>query len=286
MGAINPSGSSSTGTISVTTASASGVGGLAYNSTTGVLTFTPAAASVGSSDVINLQKDLSHLALLRAVDQTAVAHSLSSSFIEVFSDETNVATKTGLGYSQATDSYASVSETQGTATAFSYTGSNQTYAVPTGATKLTVKAWGAGGGGAAEQGGAGGFVVATAPVTGGTTALIVVGRGGITGDQPANGTPMYGGGGTGGTASAAHGGAGGGLSGVFADNTYTQAKALVIAGGGGGGGANTNQQGGNGGGLSGTAISWYLPRGSGKPNGRRYSIRRRNCRGSIARWIT
>ena len=250
---ITPAGSSNPSGISVTTSSASGVGGLAYNSTTGVLTFTPAAASVGSAEVNNLQKDLSHLALLRAVDQTAAAYNLSSSFIEVFSDETQVATKTNLGYNPATDSYGSVAATLGTASTFSYTGSNQTYSVPSTATKLIVKAWGAGGGGALEQGGAGGFVTGTMDVTGSTTALVVVGEGGITGDQAVGARTMYGGGAAGGTASAAHGGAGGGLSGVFADNTYTQAKALIIAGGGGGGGANgTQQYGGSGGGLSGT----------------------------------
>ena len=66
--------SSSTPALSVTTASASGSGSLAYNSGNGVLTFTPAVSSDSSADVNNLQKDLSHLALLRAVDQTAAAH--------------------------------------------------------------------------------------------------------------------------------------------------------------------------------------------------------------------
>jgi hypothetical protein len=75
---------------------------------------------------------------------------------------------------------------------FTYTGSDQSYTVPTGITSITVTMWGAGGGSAGGAGGGpGAFVSGTLNVTAGQTLKVIVGQGGPTTD----GT-FYGGGGS------------------------------------------------------------------------------------------
>lgn len=132
---------------------------------------------------------------------------------------------------------------------FSYTGSDQSIVVPSGCSKMEVKAWGAGGGGGynSKPGGAGGFTHAQVPVTGGDTLIVVVGQAGVkaASTTPAGETQGYGNAGVayGGVACAT--GHGGGLSGVF-NTSFTRSNALVIAGGGGGGsGYGTGGYGGN-----------------------------------------
>jgi len=151
-------------------------------------------------------------------------------------------------------------------TTFSYTGSDQSWVVPTNVTKIKVKVWGGGGGGGGQSGwsdggraGGGGHASGNVNVVPGTAYTIVVG---------ANGTPRspsrtYGGGGK---ASNTWGpGSGGGLSGMFTGGnsvfsgsepqTGSFSRALIIAGGGGGGGANRNPGSTNGGGGGGTSGS-------------------------------
>lgn len=141
-------------------------------------------------------------------------------------------------------------------TPFAYTGSLQTYVVPTGTTSITVDmAGGAGGGGSntSPGGGRGGHrVQATIPVTPGQTLYIAVAGGGIGAfDCYPPSSDTYGtrnggwpGGGNNGsttwwtTGCMSVGGSGGGYSGIFTSNTLSQANALVIAGGGGGKGVN------------------------------------------------
>ena len=117
---------------------------------------------------------------------------------------------------------------------FSYTGSLQTFTVPTGITQLSVVLNGAGGQpGSYGTGGAGGFVSGTLNVIAGQVLTVIVG-----------GSSGYGGGGTG----AAGGGNGGGRSAIqLVSGTDT-----VTAGGGGGAGYQ-GSTGGSGGGLSGTS---------------------------------
>jgi hypothetical protein len=75
---------------------------------------------------------------------------------------------------------------------FTYTGSDQSYTVPTGITSITVTMWGAGGGSAGGAGGGpGAFVSGTLSVTAGQTLKVIVGQGGTLTD----GT-FYGGGGS------------------------------------------------------------------------------------------
>lgn len=116
---------------------------------------------------------------------------------------------------------------------FSYTGSQQTYTVPAGSTRLGVNLQGATGGRGSngQSGGAGANVFATLSVSSGQQLTLVVGG------SPASGTPLYGFGGAGGFASGNSniGGAGGGMAGVFLSGSINRSGTLVIAGAGGGG---------------------------------------------------
>lgn len=141
---------------------------------------------------------------------------------------------------------------------FSYTGSGQTFTVPSGVTSITVKAWGAGGGGGSRQpigqtnaasGGGAGYATDTISVTPGETLDIVVGGGGASSTSGGTSAGGYGGGGDGHGGGNQSGGGGGGRSAVLRSSTV-----LLAAGGGGGGGSyNTGGVGGPGGGSSGTA---------------------------------
>lgn len=147
---------------------------------------------------------------------------------------------------------ASWSDFTSTAT-FSYTGSDQTWAVPGSTTKIGVFIWGAAGGSFLNgsrtadnyaSGGSGGYTESIISVIPGETLYVVVGQGG----GASNFTPAtYGGGGAGGgtpRGAGEHGTAGGGLSGVFSGpgTVFTGAtqnppaipRAMAIAGGGGG----------------------------------------------------
>ena len=128
-------------------------------------------------------------------------------------------------------------------TPYSYTGSAQTYSVPSGVTQIGVEAYGAQGGsnlinGDAATGGMGGFEFAIVPVTAGQSLEIDVG--GVGGSSTHTGAApggAYGGGGSGagtGTGSITSA-AGGGGSAVKLSTTV-----LLSAGGGGGAGGSGN----------------------------------------------
>jgi hypothetical protein len=110
---------------------------------------------------------------------------------------------------------------------FTYTGSDQSYTVPTGVTSITATMWGAGGGGGgAASGGPGAFVSGTLSVTAGQTLKVIVGQGG----SVTNGT-TYGGGGarsTGGSAA----GSGGGRSAIQRTLTATITGSGITTSGG------------------------------------------------------
>lgn len=143
---------------------------------------------------------------------------------------------------------------------FSYTGSLQTFTIPSGVTSIQAKVWGAAGAGHGNYynsfGGAGGFGIGTINVTGISSLNIVVGQGGQdrytpnrtnTNETVGGGTPAdnkiatYGHltsastGENGGWGS--NGGTGGGLSGIFNGAVTSQSNAIVIAGGGGASGS-------------------------------------------------
>jgi hypothetical protein len=123
---------------------------------------------------------------------------------------------------------------------FTYTGSLDTFVVPSGASKLSVVLKGAGGGTAITiPGGDGGSVTGDLAVTPGETLGILVGQAGAR-----SGATRFGGGGACGVASFV--GDGGGRSAIQRSGID-----VVVAGGGGGGG--NSGKGGNGGGTSGVA---------------------------------
>ncbi|HVA98882.1 MAG TPA: PKD domain-containing protein, partial [Bacteroidia bacterium] len=131
---------------------------------------------------------------------------------------------------------------------YTYTGSVQSFTVPTCVTSIIVKAWGAGGSGGGTDnfpgavGGAGAFVQSTFAVTAGQTFTIVVGGGAGPGQGclscAPGGTSGWGNGvidgGTGGNAgcSGCSGGGGGGGGGT---GLYNGATPWLVVGGGGGG---------------------------------------------------
>jgi len=121
---------------------------------------------------------------------------------------------------------------------FGYTGSGQSWTVPSGVTSIYVKMWGAGGGGGAHSGwsygapgGGGGHSRGIIQVSPGQVIAIVVGGGG----RAQDGYSAYGGGGIRSTSNN-YGSGGGGYTGVF-DSSITTGNELMVAGGGGGGGA-------------------------------------------------
>jgi uncharacterized repeat protein (TIGR02543 family) len=144
---------------------------------------------------------------------------------------------------------------------FNYTGSNQSWTVPTGVTSATFYLIGAGGGGGVSfAGGGGGYATGSYAVTPGQTLTVIVGQGGGGADAvtrpgvsgyPGIYTPVtYGGGGRGGSFSAGwdelYYSSGGGRSAIRLPNTSTD-----LATAGGGGGAAYSQCGFGGGGLTG-----------------------------------
>lgn len=114
---------------------------------------------------------------------------------------------------------------------FDYTGSIQTWTVPSGVTKIFVDVVGAQGGSAGTNvGGKGGKVSGILTVTPGNVLQITVGG------QPTTNIAVYGFAGNGGqsTVYGTIARAGGGLSAISTSAPVTQANALLIAGGGGG----------------------------------------------------
>jgi len=123
---------------------------------------------------------------------------------------------------------------------FNYTGSLQSWTVPSGVNSISINAIG-GKGGDCDWGtpGGGANVTSTISVTPGQTLYIVVGKAGNNSNLRTPGTSCYGGGGSGGGASAAFpgnraGAGGGGYSGIFSSSSINTTNALVIAAGGGG----------------------------------------------------
>ena len=161
----------------------------------------------------------------------------------------------GFGRKNASTGDTTVWSTFSSTQAFSYTGGDQQWTVPTGTSKVGFFIWGAAGASSPSPGsgdygigGAGGYTEGVITVSAGEVLWVVVGQGGVIGNTSPR---TYGGGGSGGhTNRAANewGVSGGGLSGIFAapgpvsepstsGTTFPSpsiAKALAIAGGGGG----------------------------------------------------
>jgi hypothetical protein len=132
---------------------------------------------------------------------------------------------------------------------FSYTGSEQTWTVPSDVTEVTAKCYGAGGdtGGSSNVPGTGGYGEKTFDVSPGETLYIYVG-GAASGNSGG-----WNGGGDGSSTSNENGGGGGGGSDVRQGGNTLSDRVTIAAGGGGAGGVydNTYGDGGDGGGDSG-----------------------------------
>lgn len=115
---------------------------------------------------------------------------------------------------------------------FQYTGSFQTYVVPSNVTKLHIMMWGAAGGGKTFTGGLGNVMEGVVTVIAGSTLQVVVGKGGSLTPDATTEAQGWGGVGT---------PSGGGFSGI----RYTGGRYLAVAAGGGAGG--TSNRGGHGG---------------------------------------
>jgi hypothetical protein len=160
----------------------------------------------------------------------------------VGSDTTSNFTLRATAGSKTVDRAFSITIKAPVSTTYSYTGSNQTFTVPTGLTLITLDIKGAGGQGGvgnSGSGGTGGRTQGNLTVSGGQSYIIVVG--GSSGNT-------YGGGGNSANSNA---GDGGGYSGIFL-TSVSQSNAKAIAGGGGGSGYGGNN-GGSGGGTSGNS---------------------------------
>lgn len=122
---------------------------------------------------------------------------------------------------------------------FDYTGSNQSFVVPTGVTSLRVRLWGGGGG---DIGGGAAFVTGLLSVTPGESLTLIVAGAGLDFHNFGGFAPGgFGGGGMSGASTA--GGSGGGRS-AIRNSSGTE---LVTAAGGGGGLTFTSNRGGYGG---------------------------------------
>jgi len=145
---------------------------------------------------------------------------------------------------------------------FTYTGSLQSFIVPTTTSSITVYMWGAGGGGyypTQSYGGAGCYLTGILPVTGGETLSVLVGQAGTIQFPAQTGlATRFGGGGgiisTGGNGNAQFNGSGGGRSAI-------QRSSLDIVSAGAGGGCGT--QAGSGNGHNGGTGSWTGTGGNG-----------------------
>lgn len=152
--------------------------------------------------------------------------------------------------------------------AFSFTGAEQCYTIPTGVNELSISAVGAKGGNGYQGGypsGLGGFGALASgllPVTPGETLYVEVGGAGTQ-----NGGPTFGGGG----GAITYGGSGGGASDirtVSSSQTSTFSSRLLVAGGGGGGGLYGPTPGGNlAGGNGGAGVAGPTGDGSAGGNG-------------------
>ena len=158
------------------------------------------------------------------------------------------------GYNCSLNGYTIITPTAtaSSLTTFAYTGSVQTYTVPTGITLLGVDAYGASGGdGRYGAGGCGGNVACTLAVTPGQVFYVYTGGRGM--DQNSSSSVKTGGFNGGGNTSAyPYQGGGGGASDIRTGGTALSNR-WVVAGGGGGGSYNcsSGMQGGKGGGLTG-----------------------------------
>ena len=243
---------------------ASGSLGTVFDSTRGTASFTVLATDTdGDTIAYSLQSGS-----LPAGASLNTSTGAITGFSAVGSDTTSNFTLRATAGGKNADRAFSIVVNAPVTQAFTYTGSLQTFTVPSGVTSVIAKVWGAAGAGHGEYyncgGGAGGFGIGTINITGISSLNIVVGQGGQ--DRNTGGTVGYANmiatyghlvaastGQNGGWGN--NGGTGGGLSGIFNGVVTSQSNAIAIAGGGGAsgsvsGGGCGNSSGGYGGGFN------------------------------------
>ena len=230
------------------TTSAGSIGSV-YDSVRGTATIT-VVASDADGDTITYSVQSGSLPAGSSLNTST---GVISGFDAVGSDTTSTFTLRASATGGTVDREFSITVKAPVSTTYSYTGSEQSWTIPTGLTAFVVDIKGASANktGNAGNGGSGGRTQGTRLATAGQVYKIIVGQGGSSGGA-------YGGGGSGG---GSNGGGGGGLSGIFL-TSYTHGNSVAIAGGGGGGawggcgggdgGGTTGGQGGNSGGGGGT----------------------------------
>jgi hypothetical protein len=134
---------------------------------------------------------------------------------------------------------------------FDYTGSPQSFTVPSGVTSITIEAWGAQGGSTASPGGMGGYAKGDLAVTPGEVINLYVGGQGTVYTIGDHGS-WTGGGWNGGGLGYRYGRGGGGASDVRKTGT-TLANRVIVAAGGGGASNAIQSDGGVGGGVAGAS---------------------------------
>jgi len=218
--------------------------GTVYDSVRSTTTLT-ATATDADSDTIVYSVQSGSLPTGASLNTSSGA---ITGFSAVGADTTSSFTLRATANSKTADRAFSIIVKAPVTQAYAYTGSLQTFSVPSGVTSIQAKVWGAAGAGHIDYytsyGGAGGFGIGTINVTGISSLNIVVGQGGQKKSTPASGSvgasnkiATYGHlvaastGENGGWGNVC--GTGGGLSGIFNGAVTSQSNAIVIAGGGG-----------------------------------------------------
>ena len=235
-----------------------------------------------TTDTTTIENNIAMLAFFRASDNSKAKYNLVDQVVDEYVDATGIDAGNSTNES-LTSGYYNGGSTSTVTTAFSYTGSNQTWTAPAGVTSAVVKLWGAGGGGGSKAagsidgrgGGGGGYITATCTTVPTTVYSFLIGQSNdsvdIGGSSPY--TNSYGGGGNGGGKNAQRiGGTGGGRSefSIGGGANVPAGTRILVAGGGGGGTAiynNTDggQNSGNGGGGGGGGTTGGSGQGSNTP---------------------
>jgi len=244
--ATGKSGTSSTGLISVDNAPTFGV---ASGSLGTLANADRASSNLTSVTATDAEGDTITFSQLSGTLPTGITFNSDGTFSGTANAETSDTTYTftirATAGGKTSDRQYTITVNAPQAYAYSYTGSTQTWAKPTGVTSVTAYVWGAGGSGGMDgqnggsgdsAGGSGGYAKAVIDVSSLSNLYLVVGEGGSIGNTNTNSS-----------------GAGGGLSGIFDGSQINQNQSILIGGSGGGGtGTVTNNigQGGGGGGAN------------------------------------
>ena len=191
-----------------------------------------------------LQSNIALLGFKTAVNGSLAKYNLQDQIIDEYEDATGIDASASTNEILASGAYSGVG-TATTAITYSYTGTEQTFTVPSGVTSLFLAVWGAGGGqfGNSGTGGGGGAANGNKTVSASDVLKIIVG-------QSVNSGYAFGGGGHDDqSVESGNGGSGGGYSGIF--TTSVAHGNSILIGGGGAGGAYGGVVGGYGGGTSG-----------------------------------